>query len=154
MIQRTVKKNIGMFAVIAGLVCVSGFYKIINAESDLSPLPVSGQEVNSVFPAEITTSTGIEFVLIPAGKFVMWYKTVSDESRIKFENYFGKFLTGESKIPEEDVNLKEFASVFPRMIEGARVVTISKPFYLGKYEIRNSSKTTWTNERKSAIIFS
>jgi len=74
----------------------------------------------SSLPSEITDHVGISMVLIPAGEFVMG----SSESEEKLAARF------------DGAKPDDFADEYP-----AHKVQISKPFYLGKYEI---TQEEWT----------
>ena len=87
-------RNVVVFIAIAGLICGSGLYKTSAADNGSPSLP-AGNDANSDLPKEITTSTGIEIVLIPAGEFTVSYKvnreTKSRQVIITKPFYLGKY---------------------------------------------------------------
>ena len=189
MIRPVFKLNVGRLAVIVVLISCCGFYVTVNGDSDLSALVRLGLEADSTLPAEITTNTGMELVLIPAGEFTVrhyasLYGRITDDDIRKLENFFLDIAQGvqigmndnwsEEKIKEisrifpnemaSDDDIRKVENFFldivrglqtgeyneqygpPReimkeiehIISGAnkpRFVTITKPFYLGKYPV-------------------
>ena len=139
-------RNVVAFIAIAGLICGSGFYKTSAADNDSSSLP-AGNDVNSDLPKEITTSTGIEFVLIPAGEFTMSYRKYKG-SKMPLRDDLRQLQEHEKKEHEKKL-LEHIDIVFRDVLENgnrafetkSRRVIITKPFYLGKYPV---TQRQWT----------
>jgi len=62
-----------VLVIVAGLIYGNSFHGIVVSGNDSLSSPIFDQEVKSILPSEITTDTGIELVLIPAGEFTNSY---------------------------------------------------------------------------------
>jgi len=104
MFKSTFKRIVIVFAIAAGLICGNSFHRIGVSGDDSLLSSKFDQELKSDIPSEITTISGIEMVLIPAGEFTTSYimERLTKSRRIIITEpfYLGKYPVTQSQWEE------------------------------------------------------
>jgi len=132
-------RNVVIAIVIAGIICASSYYKTAIADNALLSFPESRDDANGTLPAEITTSIGIKLVLIPAGEYTISYYTnikTTYAPGVNADNIRDIIADIFTKTAKDMFNIQSFNPIESVSVDTkSRRVIISKPFYIGKYEI-------------------
>ena len=135
LLQRTSLKNVVVLIAIVGLICGSNFYKISANDIDSTLPSLSGDNIRNDTPSEMTTSTGIELILVPSGEYTVSYRKykgveIPDDIDPRGDLVSSAMAAAAGLIPKSPSN--PVRVIFKT--ESCRVV-ISEPFYLGKYPV-------------------